>query len=172
MDDLTTRQEEFVAAFRRLAALQNGVPPTIRQLQLELDIASPNGVLCHLKALRKKGVLVKGVKGSARTWTIKERAGEVPAVSTDGGKIRLRWESGKTFSMNAAAAEELIRSLHWAIDQLTGGTDGGQHDGTGKVDLPGVYATGAGPSESGEMAPGAGGPDEPIGISTAGRIDL
>jgi repressor LexA len=32
-----------------------GYPPTIRDICREFDISSPNGVMCHLKALEKKG---------------------------------------------------------------------------------------------------------------------
>src|SRR5579884_589104 len=42
-----------------------GYGPTVREIGLAFDIKSPNGVMCHLKALEKKG-LIKREGFSAR----------------------------------------------------------------------------------------------------------
>src|SRR5438045_5626217 len=36
-----------------------GYPPTIRDIGKEFEIRSPNGVMCHLKALEKKGYIIR-----------------------------------------------------------------------------------------------------------------
>ncbi|HEY1377593.1 MAG TPA: transcriptional repressor LexA [Gemmataceae bacterium] len=36
-----------------------GYPPTIRDIGKEFEIKSPNGVMCHLKALEKKGYIIR-----------------------------------------------------------------------------------------------------------------
>jgi repressor LexA len=36
---------------------KHGFPPTIRELCGLMRISSPNGIMCHLKALKKKGCL-------------------------------------------------------------------------------------------------------------------
>jgi repressor LexA len=46
-----------------------GYPPSIREIGVAFDIKSPNGVMCHLKALQKKG-MVKRVDNQARAITI------------------------------------------------------------------------------------------------------
>ena len=38
---------------------ERGYPPTIRDIGKEFDIKSPNGVMCHLKALEKKGLIIR-----------------------------------------------------------------------------------------------------------------
>src|SRR3954467_14636417 len=38
---------------------ERGYPPTIRDIGAAFDIKSPNGVMCHLKALEKKGFIVR-----------------------------------------------------------------------------------------------------------------
>jgi repressor LexA len=38
---------------------KRGFPPTVRQIGLAFQISSPNGVMCHLKALEKKGLIVR-----------------------------------------------------------------------------------------------------------------
>jgi repressor LexA len=50
----TERQRE-IYDFIRQSAAEWGYPPTVREIGEEFGIRSPNGVLCHLKALEKKG---------------------------------------------------------------------------------------------------------------------
>jgi repressor LexA len=56
MDVLTDRQKE-VYEFIRDKIRGRGYGPTVREIGEEFDIASPNGVMCHLKALEKKGLI-------------------------------------------------------------------------------------------------------------------
>jgi repressor LexA len=61
---LTERQRE-IYEFIRDKIEGRGYGPTVREIGLEFDIKSPNGVMCHLKALEKKG-LIKREGFSAR----------------------------------------------------------------------------------------------------------
>jgi repressor LexA len=61
---LTERQRE-IYEFIRDKIDGRGYGPTVREIGLEFDIKSPNGVMCHLKALEKKG-LIKREGFSAR----------------------------------------------------------------------------------------------------------
>lgn len=58
--DLTTRQREVLDLFRTTSP-----PPTVREMAEALGITSVNGVVCHLKALVRKGYLrrVFGARG-------------------------------------------------------------------------------------------------------------
>lgn len=58
MDHLTTRQKE-VYEFIREKIRNRGYGPTVREIGANFDISSPNGVMCHLKALEKKGLIVR-----------------------------------------------------------------------------------------------------------------
>lgn len=62
---VTKRQ---AAVVRTIVALtrQRGYPPTIREIADKMHISSPNGVACHLRALRRKGY-VEWVEGKTRT---------------------------------------------------------------------------------------------------------
>ena len=53
---LTPRQRE-IYSFIRSKIQGRGYGPTVREIGLEFDIKSPNGVMCHLKALQKKGLI-------------------------------------------------------------------------------------------------------------------
>ncbi len=61
---LTERQKE-IYEFIRSKIEGRGYGPTVREIGDEFDIKSPNGVMCHLKALEKKG-LIKREGRSAR----------------------------------------------------------------------------------------------------------
>jgi repressor LexA len=58
LDSLTTRQREVFELIRRLI-YDRGYGPTVREIGEYFDIASPNGVMCHLKALEKKGIITR-----------------------------------------------------------------------------------------------------------------
>lgn len=52
---LTARQQEIYDFIeRRIAA---GDPPTVREIGAQVGIRNPNGVMCHLRALQRKGVI-------------------------------------------------------------------------------------------------------------------
>jgi repressor LexA len=55
---LTKRQRE-IYEFIRDKIESRGYGPTVREIGLGFDIKSPNGVMCHLKALEKKGLIIR-----------------------------------------------------------------------------------------------------------------
>jgi repressor LexA len=55
---LTERQRE-IYEFIRIKIESRGYGPTVREIGLEFHIKSPNGVMCHLKALEKKGLILR-----------------------------------------------------------------------------------------------------------------
>src|SRR4051812_123608 len=58
-EPLTERQEKILAFIKR-AILEQGYPPTIREIGEHFGIRSTNGVNDHLKALERKGYLLRG----------------------------------------------------------------------------------------------------------------
>jgi repressor LexA len=58
LDQLTTRQRE-VLDFIRAKINGRGYGPTVREIGEHFDINSPNGVMCHLKALEKKNIITR-----------------------------------------------------------------------------------------------------------------
>jgi repressor LexA len=53
---LTSRQKE-IYDFIRDKMEKRGYPPTVREIGVAFAIKSPNGVMCHLNALVKKGLI-------------------------------------------------------------------------------------------------------------------
>ena len=68
LSQLTERQRE-IYHFIADKIDNRGYGPTVREIGLAFDIKSPNGVMCHLKALEKKG-LIKREGFSARAIQI------------------------------------------------------------------------------------------------------
>ena len=62
-DTLTPRQQE-IYDFLRTKIIDRGYGPTVREIGAEFGIKSPNGVMCHLKALEKKGLITREEKMS------------------------------------------------------------------------------------------------------------
>lgn len=54
--ELTKRQND-VYVFIREKIQTRGYGPTVREISNEFGIKSPNGVICHLKALERKGLI-------------------------------------------------------------------------------------------------------------------
>lgn len=56
LESLTPRQKQ-VYEFIRDCIRTRGYGPTVREVGKQFGISSPNGVMCHLKALEKKGLI-------------------------------------------------------------------------------------------------------------------
>lgn len=55
---LTVRQRE-IYEFLKDKIVNRGYGPTVREIGARFGIRSPNGVMCHLKALEKKGLITR-----------------------------------------------------------------------------------------------------------------
>lgn len=74
LDKLTKRQRE-VYEFIREKIRNRGYGPTVREIGTRFKISSPNGVMCHLKALEKKG-LISREPNMSRAIMLEEEAPE------------------------------------------------------------------------------------------------
>ena len=57
--DLLTERQKDVYEFVRDKIRNRGYGPTVREIGDHFHISSPNGVMCHLKALEKKGLITR-----------------------------------------------------------------------------------------------------------------
>lgn len=65
-----TKRQQRVLNFIRQYYRQFRVPPTIREIGAGLGIKSPNGVMCHVRALERKGFVYQNPNGFR--WLAKE----------------------------------------------------------------------------------------------------
>lgn len=54
-----TKRQLAVYEFIRDKIRNRGYGPTVREIGENFDISSPNGVVCHLKALERKGIITR-----------------------------------------------------------------------------------------------------------------
>src|SRR4051794_20180389 len=72
MSQLTDRQRE-IYDFIRTKIETRGYGPTVREIGLAFDIKSPNGVMCHLKALEKKGLIIRQLNSARAIQLVDHR---------------------------------------------------------------------------------------------------
>ncbi len=78
LDQLTRRQRD-VFEFIRDKIENRGYGPTVREIGDQFGISSPNGVMCHLKALEKKGLITREANMS-RAIQLTEESREAPGL--------------------------------------------------------------------------------------------
>src|SRR6187431_2112752 len=77
-DQLTTRQAA-VFEFIKERVQSKGYGPTVREIGEHFQISSPNGVMCHLRALERKGLLKRVRKHDRAIARAIELAPEITA---------------------------------------------------------------------------------------------
>jgi repressor LexA len=82
LSSLTDRQRQ-IYDFIRDKIESRGYGPTVREIGQHFDIKSPNGVMCHLNALVKKGLILRAEKSARAIQLVDYRPGgatELPLV--------------------------------------------------------------------------------------------
>ena len=85
---------------------QSGYPPAIRDIGKAFDIASPNGVMCHLRALQKKGYIQRDEKNEERGG--RARSITIPGVSAGGFSLPLLGVVAAGPTIEAAQQEDRL----------------------------------------------------------------
>ena len=98
LDQLTARQRQ-IYSFIHDKITHRGYGPTVREIGERFDISSPNGVMCHLKALEKKG-LIRRIPNKSRAIELTREAidaerGLPLAGSVAAGMTRLAFEQNE-----------------------------------------------------------------------------
>ncbi|WP_422926774.1 transcriptional repressor LexA [Singulisphaera sp. PoT] len=78
LETLTSRQRE-IYDFIRSKIQGRGYGPTVREIGIQFEIKSPNGVMCHLKALQKKGLIHREPNMSRAIQLLDESSSARPA---------------------------------------------------------------------------------------------
>ena len=73
-EDAPTERQMEIYAFIRDKIHSRGFGPTVREIGQAFKIRSPNGVVCHLKALERKGLITRGKNMSRAIELVAEPA--------------------------------------------------------------------------------------------------
>lgn len=106
---LTSRQREIYEFICQKIELR-GFPPSIREIGEAFAIKSPNGVMCHLRALEKKG-LIKRQLNSAR-------AIQIEGIRSGGATLPMLGLVAAGTAIEAVAQEERVD-----LAEMFGGKD-------------------------------------------------
>jgi repressor LexA len=99
---------------------EKGFPPAIRDICDEFRITSPNGVMCHLKALEKKGYIHRSEKTSERSGKRRAQARGIYIPGVTAGGFSLPY-LGVVAAGQAIEAENIHERLE--LRDLFGGDD-------------------------------------------------
>lgn len=83
LDQLTKRQAA-IYHFIRDKIVNRGYGPTVREIGENFGISSPNGVMCHLKALEKKGMIRRSPNKSRAIELTREAVREASGIPMAG----------------------------------------------------------------------------------------
>ncbi len=83
-----TKKQEAIYHYIRKHIEEKGFPPAIRDICTEFGISSPNGVMCHLKALQSKGYIHR-VQKHDNQQRAQARGITIPGVSAGGFSLPL-----------------------------------------------------------------------------------
>ncbi len=86
-----TETQQRIFDFIREYIQETGYPPAIRDIGNAFDIKSPNGVMCHLRALQKKGYIHRDekVENGKEKRGGRARAITIPGVTSGGFSLPL-----------------------------------------------------------------------------------
>lgn len=118
LESLTERQLQVYKYIRELIH-NRGYGPTVREIKDHFEISSPNGVMCHLKALEKKGVITREAKRSRAielNAAIEEESRGLPYVGrVAAGPTTLAFEQAERLDLG-----ELFTNKDMFVLQVTG----------------------------------------------------
>jgi len=124
MNETLTERQEKILAFIKRSIQEQGYPPTIREIGEHFGIRSTNGVNDHLKALERKGYLLRGELKSRALSVIEGgkparllRREVEPAPETDSGRVVEVPVVGKVAAGAPILAQENITD-HVRIDSF------------------------------------------------------
>ena len=119
-DQLTDRQRD-VYEFIKDKILNRGYGPTVREIGEDFNIRSPNGVMCHLKALEKKG-LIRRLPNKSRAIELVASPAQVPGLPLAGtvaaGKMNLAFEQDERIDFGEMFARDDLFVLEVRGDSM------------------------------------------------------
>ena len=111
---LLTRRQMDIFRFICEFANRNGFSPTIREIGSEFAIGSPNGVNCHLRALQKKGFIVR--RGTARGLQILGKV--APVEPKQPTTVSTQVESSNSLSSHTSVAVDARKQVFLQITKV------------------------------------------------------
>lgn len=121
MEQLTDRQQAVYEFIRDL--IQNrGYGPTVREIGENFQISSPNGVMCHLRALEKKGLIRRSPNKSRAIELTQESRSDAPGLPLVGivaaGPTTLAFEQAERIDFSDLFSRQDLFALRVSGDSM------------------------------------------------------
>jgi len=120
-DQLTQRQKA-VYEFIRDKITNRGYGPTVREIGERFQISSPNGVMCHLKALEKKGLIRRSPNKSRAIELTREAVRETRGIPMAGvvaaGLTNLAFEQNERIDFGQLFSRDGLFALRVSGDSM------------------------------------------------------
>ena len=104
-----TKRQKHVYEFIHDLITNRGYGPTVREIGEQFNISSPNGVMCHLKALEKKGLIRRSPNKSRAIELVHDDRGRQPGMPLVGvvaaGMTSLAFEQDERVDFGAMFAK-------------------------------------------------------------------
>ncbi|HJN13154.1 MAG: transcriptional repressor LexA [Pirellulaceae bacterium] len=104
-----TERQKHVYEFIHDLITNRGYGPTVREIGHEFSISSPNGVMCHLKALEKKGLIRRSPNKSRAIELVNQGGGRPKGMPMVGvvaaGMTSLAFEQDERVDFDAMFAK-------------------------------------------------------------------
>ena len=104
---LTRRQQQIYDLITK-KIVDRGYGPTIREIGNQFQIRSPNGVMCHLKALEKKGYITREANMSR---AIQLADSPVDQMRKTLKQVIRHWDRGELSAKNKGIGDKLGQLL-------------------------------------------------------------
>jgi repressor LexA len=119
IEQLTDRQK-LVYEFIRDKIVNRGYGPTVREIGERFKISSPNGVMCHLKALEKKGLIRRSPNKSRaiELTTSREETGMPLVGIVAAGMTSLAFEQDERIDFGGMFARDNLFALRVSGDSM------------------------------------------------------
>jgi len=101
-----THQQQTVYNLIRDRIISRGYGPTVREIGEHMNIRSPNGVMCHLRALERKGMILRSANKSRAIELTESISSLVGASLPVQGQI-----AGGNVSLTSASPEKIDLAL-------------------------------------------------------------
>jgi repressor LexA len=116
MNRSLTHQQRAVYDFIRSRIVDRGYGPTVREIGEHMHIKSPNGVVCHLRALERKGMITRAANKS-RSIELLDRVLQqrLEGLPIKGDVIRGTYATGMLSADMAVSLKQLTTPGSYAL---------------------------------------------------------
>lgn len=111
--ELTARQAEVLAIIEA-AILKNGFSPSVREIMTAAGVGSPNGIMCHIESLHRKGYITYQPNTARSIRILGARPTETLGAMTE--RIKAELPAGASISVSFVRGGVIVSYEHDGLE--------------------------------------------------------